>query len=150
MASKAKTVKTAAKTAQEATQTAAKAAEKTAADGIAKATTAFNELSLMSKDNLDALVTSASTATKSAEEIGSRVASYTKQAWETGVASAKKMAAAKSVQEYVELQSEVARDAFSTYVGQCNELADLYASALKDSFQPINKRFTAATESFRL
>ncbi|MGD2131768.1 MAG: TIGR01841 family phasin [Maricaulaceae bacterium] len=145
MASKAKTAKPA-----QAAATAAQTAQKTAAEGFAKATSAFSEMGVMSKDNLDAFVKSASTASKTAEEINARVASYTKQAWETNVASAKKIAAAKSVQEVVELQSEAARDAFNAYLGQCNEIADIYAAALKDSLEPINKRVTAATEAFRI
>ena len=132
--------------ASEAFETMSIAGNKALKNGFEKAAEAFGDFNDFSKDNVDAFVASASTATKGAEKIGARVASYTKQSMEDGVATAKKVASVKSVQEFIELQSDFAKSSLDTYIGEVNKLADLYASSIKDAMKPLNDRMTAAVE----
>ncbi|MGD2131553.1 MAG: phasin family protein [Maricaulaceae bacterium] len=125
------------------------AGNKAMKDGFEKAATAFGEFNAFSKDNVDAFVASASTAGKSAEKINAEVAAYAKQALESGVETAKKAATVKSVQELFELQSDYAKSALDTYVGEVNKLADMYTSSFKDAFKPLNKRVSAAVDLFQ-
>jgi phasin family protein len=133
----------------EAFETFSTAGNKALKDSFEKAAAAFGDFNAFSKDNVEALVASASSAGKGAEKINARVASYAKQALEDGVEVAKKAAAVKSVQELLELQSEYAKASPDTYMGEVNKLADLYATTLKDAFKPLNERVTAAVELYQ-
>ena len=57
-------------------------------DGLEKSTAAFGELGAQSKQNLDAVVASATAAQKGAEALSAQALSYGKTSWETGVAAA--------------------------------------------------------------
>lgn len=125
------------------------AGNKALKDSFEKAAAVFGDFNAFSKDNVEALVASASTAGKGAEKINARVASFAKQAIEESVEVAKKAATAKSVQELIELQSDWAKSSLDSYMGEVNKLADLYATSLKDAMKPLNERVTAAVELFQ-
>ena len=61
-------------------------------DGLEKSTAAFGELGAQSKQNLDAVVASATAAQKGAEALSAQALSYGKTSWETGVAAAQTIA----------------------------------------------------------
>lgn len=146
MAGKTKAAKTAA---TKTIESAATAGEKVFKDGFEKAVASMGDLGAFSKDNVEALVASVTTASKGAEKINTHVADYTKKAVEDSVAAAKKFAGAKSVQDVIELQSAFAKSSLDAYVGELNTLADLYTTSMKDAMKPLNDRVNAAVELFQ-
>ena len=146
MAGKTKTAKTTAtKTFESTTEKSTKAVN----EGFEKAVASFGEINAFSKENVEAVVASVTTAGKGAEKFNAKVAEYAKQAMEDSVAAAKKLAGAKSVQEVIELQSTLAKSSMDTYIGEVNALADLYAASVKDAMKPLNDRVSAAVELFQ-
>lgn len=130
----------------EAFDTFSSASNQALKDGFEKTAAAFGDMNAFSKDTVEALVASMSSAGKSAEKINARVASYAKQALEDSVEVAKKAATVKSVQELIEIQSDYAKASLDSYMGEVNKIADLYASSVKDAVKPLNERMTAAVE----
>ncbi|MEM9965782.1 MAG: TIGR01841 family phasin [Asticcacaulis sp.] len=118
-------------------------------DGVEKSIGALNELNSLSKSNIEALVESFTAATKGAEAVGAQTAAFTKKNWEEGVAAAKSLSSAKSVQEVVELQSAYAKKSLESYVAELNSLTETLSASFKDSFKPINTRLTASVEKFQ-
>ena len=53
---------------------------------------------------------------------------------------------AKSVQEFVEKQTEYARSSFDAYMAELNNISDVWAGVAKSAMQPINERVGAVTE----
>jgi phasin family protein len=115
-------------------------------DSFEKSMTAFTELNTDSKKNFEAVVASVTAATKGAETLGAQAVAFSKKAVEDQVAAAKTLAAAKSVQEVIELQTGFAKSAFETYVAEMNKMAEIVAASVKESSSPINARVTAFVE----
>ena len=136
-------------TAEAAIETFTTASNKAIKDNVERAMGAFGDMSAFSKENVEALVASMTKAGKGVEQINAAVMAYTKSAMEDGVAAAKKMAGAKSVQEIIELQTDYAKSSLDTYIGEMNRVTDLYATTMKDAFKPLNERVSAAVELFQ-
>ncbi|GAA0621627.1 TIGR01841 family phasin [Brevundimonas kwangchunensis] len=151
-----KTVETAAVNAKASAERATAQAEKIQAagakafrEGMDKSVAGFAELNAEGKKNLDAMVASATAAQKGAETLSAASLAYGKKSWEDGVAAAQSLAAARSVQELVELQTSWAKSAAETYLSEVTRMTDVFTASVKDSFKPINERVTASVEKFQ-
>ena len=89
---------------------------------------------------------SATAATKGAEALGAHAMAYSKKSLEDGVAAAKTLSTAKSVQEAVEYQTAFAKTYLETYLAEMNKMSEIVAASVKDSMKPINERVTAFVE----
>jgi phasin family protein len=115
-------------------------------DSIERTIAALTELNTHSKKNLEALIASATAAAKGVETVGTRAVAFSKKSVENQIAAAKALAAAKSIQEAVELQTGYAKSAFETYVAEVNEISEITSASVKDALTPINERVTAIVE----
>ena len=118
-------------------------------EGMEKTTASLGELNAQGKQNLEAMVASATAAQKGAEVLGQQALSYGKTSWENGVAAAQTIAQARSVQELVELQTSYAKSAMEVYLSEVTKMTETLTASVKDSFQPINARVTASVERFQ-
>jgi len=118
-------------------------------DSLEKSFTTVAELNAHSKKNFEALVASATAATKGAETLGAHAVAFSKKAVEDQVAAAKTLAAAKSVQEVIELQTGFAKTAFETYIAEVNKMAEAVAASVKETTSPINARVSALVETIQ-
>lgn len=147
-----KTIETAKASAEKVTNQAEKiqaAGAKAFREGMDKSVASFAELNAEGKKNLDAMVASATAAQKGAETLSAASLAYGKKSWEDGVAAAQSLAAARSVQELVELQTSWAKSAAETYLSEVTKMTDVFTASVKDSFKPINERVTASVEKFQ-
>jgi phasin family protein len=133
-------------TAKSAVEQFTTAGNKAFKDTFEKSLSAFSELNADTKKNFEAVVASVTAATKGAETLGAHAVAFSKKAVEDQVAAAKTLAAAKSVQEVVELQTGFAKSAFETYVAEMNKMAEIVAASVKESSLPLNARVTAFVE----
>lgn len=118
-------------------------------EGIEKSLGALNEVNAASKRNLEAVVESMTAATRGAETLGAQTLAFSKKSWEDGVNAAQQLAAAKSVQEAIEVQTSWAKGAIETYLSEMTRAADIVSASVKDSFKPLNERAAAAVERFQ-
>ena len=144
-----KTVEQAASTAKVQTEQVQAAGAKAFRDGIEKTTASFTELNAQGKQNLDAVVASATAAQKGAEALSAQALSYGKTSWENGVAAAQTISQARSIQELIELQTGFAKSAMETYLSEVTKMTETFTGSVKDSFKPINERVTASVEKFQ-
>ena len=115
-------------------------------DGIEKSMAAVNDLSAFHKNSVEAVIASATTASKGFEELNALAAGYAKKSMEDGMTAAKSLASAKSVQEVIEIQSEYTKSSLEAYLAEMNKVSDHGSSIMKDSLKPLNERFAAAVE----
>jgi phasin family protein len=118
-------------------------------DAMEKTLAAINDANLYSRQNVEAVIASATAAAKGAEALGAQAAAYAKTSAESQIAAAKSLASAKSVQEVVELQTTFARNALETYMAELNRWGETVTASVKDSVQPLNACVTAAVERFQ-
>jgi phasin family protein len=142
------TVKTAEK-AKATTDQFATAGAKAFKDGVEKSLAGLNELNAHSKQNLEAIVASATATAKGAESLNAQVLAYGKTAVEKHVEAVKAMSSARSVQEVIELQTTYAKSAMETYIAEMNRASEIFSATMKDAFRPLNARATAAVETLQ-
>lgn len=118
-------------------------------DSIEKSLSALGEVNANSKKNLEAVVASVTAATKGAEALGAQAMAYSKKALDEQVAAAKRLSAAKSVQEVVELQTSFAKNALEAYIAEVTKASDTVSASVRECFQPINERVTALVEKIQ-
>ncbi len=105
--------------------------------------TAVSEMGSFGKDNMEAIVASATAYTKGVEAMSARAAAFSKQAVENHMTAAKSILTSRSVQELVERQSAYAKSAFEGYVSEMNQVSEIFAGVAKQALQPFNERVSA-------
>ena len=115
-------------------------------DSVEKSLSTLNDINAASKQNLEAVVASVTAATKGAESLGEQAIAYSNKSVEDGVAAARTLSGAKSVQEVVELQTTFARSALEAYFAELNRWGATVTASVKESVQPLNERVTATVE----
>ena len=115
-------------------------------EGVEKSLAALNEANAQSKKNFEAVVASATAATKGAEALGAQAMAFSKTVFDAQVNAAKTLASAKSVQEVVELQTTFAKSALETYMSEFTKMTDVVSASVKDAMKPLNERVTETVE----
>lgn len=128
---------------------AAVVGDKAFKDAADKSLGALNELNAQSKRNFEALIASATAATRGAESLGAQAVSYAKTAMEGQVEHVRALSSVRSIQEAMELQTTYAKSAMEAYVAEMNKAGETLQSAMKDSFKPLNTRATEAVETMQ-
>lgn len=122
------------------------AATKTRMDAAVKG---LEDIATFSKANVEAVVASTNVAAKAIEGLNAEVLAYAKQSFEDGVAAAKAMATAKSLQEVLDLQADFSKSAFDGFLAQSTKLGEMMAKMSKDAMEPISARVSATVEKIR-
>jgi len=115
-------------------------------EGFEKTLSAVNDASAFHKETVDAMIESATVAGKGIEAVNANAVAYAKSSMEEGVAVAKAVSSAKSVQEIFEIQSDYAKSAMDTYLSELNKTSELFSDLFKSSFKPLNDRVSAAVD----
>jgi len=112
-------------------------------EGFGKAMTDYSQIAEFNRQAIDAILESTNIAAKGIESLNSEAVAFSKQSVEDSMAAAKAALTAKSIQELFEIQSDFAKSAFDSYLGQMNRVADLVAETTKEAVAPLNERFNA-------
>jgi phasin family protein len=115
-------------------------------DGVEKALAAISEANVHSKKNLEAVVASVTAAAKGAETVGAQAMAFSKKTFDEQVAAARSLAGAKSLQEVVELQTNLARGFLESYMAEMGRFSETVSVSVKDSMKPLNERVTDVVE----
>lgn len=121
-------------------------------DGYEKFSKGLNSWADFQKASVEAFMASAGVVAKGFEAAASTQASFVKEQFEEGVATAKAAIASKSVQEAVELQNEYVRTAFEKNLGHATKIADHWNGVAKEAVDPLAKRygeFVELVQSYR-
>lgn len=111
--------------------------------GFDKAIAGYDNVVGYGKDTAEALIKSAAVAGKGAETLHNEIYAYAKQSMEDSIAAGKAILGAKSVHEAIEVQTGYAKSAFENYVAELTKFNQLFTTAAKDSFAPLQSRAQA-------
>ena len=106
----------------------------------------YDEVANLGKDNMDAYVASSAVVARGFESFGKEVLSFTQISMEAGVAVAKSLAAAKTLQEVIDLQNAYSRHSFDSLVAESAKLTDLSIAMANDAMEPLQSRMTVNVE----
>ena len=133
-------------------ETAIKNGSEAFKSGFEKVAKNYDHFLTYGRDTVEAYMKAANAAGKGVETLQSEFYSFSKQSVEDSIAATKALMGSRSIHEAFELQSDFAKSAFDSYVGQVTKLSEIMLSAAKDTFEPLQGRVQAwvdAVESAR-
>jgi len=117
---------------------------------VEKASTAalkgYDEFAALNKETMDAYVKAGNVAAKGFETLGQEVYAFAQTQTEANVAAAKAMMTAKSLNELVEIQSDLARSQFDAYVAETTKVSEMSLKVANESVEPIQAQFNVVVE----
>ena len=135
--------KTAGEKVNETAETVIKNGAEAFKNGFEKAVKGYDHFLGFGKDTAEAYVRAATAAGKGVETLNNELYSFSKQSVEDTLAATKAVLASKSIHEAFELQTDFARTQFDAYVGQMTRFNEIFLSATKETFEPIQGRVQA-------
>ena len=124
-------------------ETAMKNGSEVLKSGFEKAAKNYDHFLSYGRDTVEAYMKAANAAGKGVETIQTEFYSFSKQSVEDSIAATKAVMGSKSIHEAFELQTDFAKSAFDSYVGQMTKLSEIMLSAAKDTFEPLQSRVQA-------
>ena len=79
----------------------------------------------------------ATVAGKGVETLNSEIYAYSKQSLEDSITATKAVMGSKSLHEAFEYQSDYAKSAFESYIGELTKFGELFAATSKESFASL-------------
>lgn len=111
--------------------------------GFEKVAKNYDHFLTYGRDTVEAYMKAANAAGKGVETLQSEFYTFSKQSVEESIAATKALMGSKSIHEAFELQSDFAKSAFDSYVGQITKLNEIFMSTAKDAFEPLQGRVQA-------
>ncbi len=112
----------------------------------AKSQKAAEELSELTKANVEALVEAGRIAASGAKAIGQDAVASSRQGLEIASQNVKTLSAATSPTEFVQIQSELARASFDRFVAETSKLTEQMVKLAGEAIQPISNRASVNAE----
>ena len=113
---------------------------------IERNTKVAEEMTDLTKGNIEALVASTKVAAKGVEKIGQEVAEYSRKSFEDASAAIKGFADVKSPADLFRLQGDFARTQFDSVIAESSKLSETMIKLAGDMFEPITSRYSVAAE----
>ncbi|MFN7263635.1 MAG: phasin family protein [Phenylobacterium sp.] len=136
-------------TAKTAADKIANAGNEALRDAMEKSMSGLNDLTAHSRKNLEAVIASVTATAKGAETLGSEAVSFSKAAIERQTAAVQSLSGVRSVQDLIEIQSDLAKTHMEACVTQMSKTTELMTALFRDAYQPFSARMTAAVESLQ-
>lgn len=117
---------------------------------VEKASTAalqgYDELASVNKDTMDAYVKAGNVVAKGMEDLGKTIFAFAQTQAEANVAAAKSLMAAKTLNDVMEIQTELARSQFDAYVAEGTKVSEMTMKVANEAGEPIQAQFTVVVE----
>jgi hypothetical protein len=106
---------------------------------------ASNDFQKVSKDNYEAVLRSYGELNKGFQAIATRVADYSKKAFEDATRAYEQLVGAKSLESVIEIQSQYAKKAYDTWLAEASKIGEMYSAVARDAYKPVEKAVTRKT-----
>jgi hypothetical protein len=113
---------------------------------IERSTRIAEQLTELSKGNVEAMVASTKIVAKGLETVGQDVAEYSRKSFEDASAALKGFAEVKSATDFFRLQSDFVRGQFDGFVSESSKLSETMIKLAGDVAEPLASRYSAAAE----
>lgn len=107
---------------------------------------ALEELTEVSRANVEALVDASKIAVEGARSFGQDVVETSREGVEKAADAVRALAEAKSPTEFMQLQSDFARAQFDRFVAESSRLTETFVKLAGEAIQPIQSRATLNAE----
>ncbi|MGQ0559291.1 MAG: phasin family protein [Sphingosinicella sp.] len=111
-----------------------------------RSTKIVEELTELTRGNVEALVASSKLAAKGVETLGQDAADYSRKSFEEASAVLKRLAEVRTATDFVKLQGEYARAAFDSAVAESARVSEKVLKLAGEVAEPITDRYSVAAE----
>jgi phasin family protein len=109
----------------------------------------MTEVTEFAKGNVEALVASAKAAAAGAEVLATKATETSKKSMEDAAVAIKSMTAAKTPNEYMQLQNDFAKTQFDAAVASWSHMSETMLKLAGDVVQPLSSRMAIAAETMK-
>lgn len=113
---------------------------------IEKNTRIVEELTELTRGNVEALVTSSKVAARGVEALGQEAANYGRKSFEEASTALRSFAEIKSPTDLFRLQSEYAKSSFDSLVSESSKFSEAMVKLAGEVFEPLSSRYSIAAE----
>jgi phasin family protein len=113
---------------------------------IERNTRIAEEMTELSKGNVEAMVASTKIVAKGLETVGQEVAEYSRKSFEDASSALKSFTEVKSATDFFRLQSDFARSSFDGFVSESSKLSETMIKLAGDVAEPLASRYSVAAE----
>lgn len=117
--------------------------------GVEKSTKAIEELSDITKGNVEAMVESGKIAAKGMETLGQEAVDYGRKSFEKATASFKSFATVKTPTEFFQLHSQLVSSSFDDFTKEAARNSEVLMKLAGDIAQPLTARVTVVTDKVK-
>ncbi|HEY0446955.1 MAG TPA: phasin family protein [Allosphingosinicella sp.] len=111
-----------------------------------KSTKVLEEMTDLTKGNVEAIVASSKVVARGVETLGQEAADYGRRSFEEASAALKSLAEVKSATDFFRLQSDFARSAFDSLVAETSKVSEQVIKLAGEVAEPITSRYSVAAE----
>jgi phasin family protein len=113
---------------------------------VAKASALLEDLAVLGKGNLDAVVQSNTVIAKGLEEISRELMSYAQASLESAASVTKALFGAKTLQDVIALNNDFAKTSLDTFLANSTKLGDMGLKVANQALEPISARVNVTIE----
>lgn len=106
----------------------------------------LEEVTELSKQNLDAVAESTTLLAQGCQEINSALLGFAQNSMQTGLNACKSLMDCKSMQDALDLHTAYARDFFEGMVSEGTRISELSVRVANEAFEPVRDRVNATVE----
>ena len=117
--------------------------------GVEKSTKAIEELSDITKGNVEALVESGKIAAKGIEVLGQEAVDYSRKSFEKATATFKSFSTVKTPTEFFQLQSQLLSSSFDELTKEAAKNSEALIKLAGEVAQPLTARVTVVTDKVK-
>lgn len=108
----------------------------------------YDGAAFFGKDHVEALVAYNSAVANGFEAMLKGLAAFGQKSFEGSIAATKDMLACRTMKDFTDWQTEVARTNFDRFVAEATKLSELGVKAAQEATQPLSERFHQTVEKF--
>lgn len=117
---------------------------------VEKASTAalqgYDEMASVNKDTMDAYAKAGNVVAKGMEDLGKTLFAFAQSQAEANVEAAKSLMGAKTINDVMEIQSELARSQFDAFVAESTKVSEMTMKVANEAGEPIQAQLTVVVE----
>lgn len=106
----------------------------------------YDDVVAFNQNNIDAFVASSTVFAKGFEQLTKQYVAFASESFEDAVEASKKIVAAKSVNEAVDLQTKIAKNSWEKVVAEGQKITDISTGIFKEASAPISDRVQATVD----
>ena len=116
-------------------------------EGFEKISASFEQFAELNKESLETCVEASKKVAGNVEQLTSEHAEFAKSSFEEGFKAAQSIAACKSPQEALDLNTQYFKSAFDNNMAQFNKMSEAIASNSKEVFEPMSDSYNKFIET---